>query len=85
MLADPQIFGTFKNAAYDYTNLPNFYQVYSAPDGKHGKPMAIPETAGLWDLNAITATPTELQVKSTWWEQVQPCTLNEPSGNSMLF
>ena len=65
-----QIFGTFKTTYVDYTSLPNFYEVYSSPTGTHKKPMAIPETASLWDLSKITGSPTELQVKSGWWEQV---------------
>ncbi len=68
-----QIFGTFKTSYVDYTSLPNFYEVYSAPNGTHKKPMAIPETASLWDLNRLTgAAPTELQVKTAWWQQVSP-------------
>ncbi|DBA82983.1 TPA: hypothetical protein ACH3X1_006760 [Trebouxia sp. C0004] len=65
------IFGTFKTSYVDYTSLPNFYEVYSAPNGTHKKPMAIPETGSLWDLNHLTgAAPTELQVKTAWWQQV---------------
>lgn len=67
-----QIFGTFKTTYEDYTNLPNFYEIYSATNGSHQKPMAIPETGSLWDLDKLTgAAPTELQVKSAWWQQVQ--------------
>ena len=74
--SDLQIFGTFKSASFDYSNLPNFYQIYSATNGKHGKPMAIPETGALWDLDAIRGgAPTELQVKSTWWQQVWCCVI----------
>ena len=40
--------------------------------------MAIPETAALWNLNAITASPTELAVKSGWWEQVSPNSVDKP-------
>nr|QOL01207.1 putative extracellular protein TR9_015 [Trebouxia lynnae] len=65
------IFGTFKTSYVDYTTLPNFYQVYSSPNGTHKKPMAIPETGSLWDLNKLTGgAPTELQVKQAWWQQL---------------
>ena len=57
--------GTYTGANGDETSVPDFYATYA--DG-HDKPMAITETAALYD--PAGGGPTERQVKATWWRQV---------------
>ena len=39
-------------------------------DGVHNKPMVITETSAFW-LPSITEGVSDLQIKSTWWQQVR--------------
>ena len=60
-----QLTGTYAGANGDDTLLPDFYQVYGQD---RGKPVAIPETAALY--NPATGGATEIDIKRRWWEQV---------------
>jgi len=59
-----QLLGTFVGANGDDTPLPDFYDNYSRV---RGKPLAIPETAALYDP---AQDGSELDIKSDWWSQV---------------
>ncbi|PTT68505.1 glycoside hydrolase family 26 protein [Arthrobacter sp. HMWF013] len=60
-----QLTGTYAGANGDDSLLPNFYEVYGQ---EHGKPVAIPETAALY--NPATGGASEIDIKRAWWEQV---------------
>ena len=57
--------GVYDGANGDETAIPDFYATWA--DG-HDKPMAITETAALYD--PAGGGPTEDEVKAAWWEQV---------------
>ncbi len=57
--------GTYGGANGDETVIPDFYATYA--DG-HDKPLAITETAALYD--PAGTGPTEREVKEAWWRQV---------------
>lgn len=61
-----QLTGNFNGQNGDDTALPDFYEVFHTT---HGKPMAIPETAALYNT-ARSGGPTELEIKQSWWRQV---------------
>jgi len=62
--------GTYKGTIGDQSMLPNFYDVYA---NRHGKPVAITETAALY---APGKPGDELAIKRAWWQQVfDPATL----------
>jgi hypothetical protein len=61
-----QLSGTYNGASGDDRGLPNFYNIYSEV---HGKPMAIPETAALYNTSIDTGD-SELDIKRAWWRQV---------------
>ncbi|WP_197038169.1 MULTISPECIES: glycosyl hydrolase [Actinomycetes] len=61
-----QLTGNYVGANGDDSALPNFYDVYGR---QHGKPVAIPETAALYNP-AIATGPDELAIKQAWWSQV---------------
>ncbi len=60
-----QITGTYLGLDGDQRPVPDFYQVYVE---QHGKPMAVPETAALY--NPDLGGDAELSIKQTWWRQV---------------
>ncbi|WP_246019074.1 glycoside hydrolase family 26 protein [Arthrobacter crusticola] len=60
-----QLTGNYSGANGDESRLPDFYQVYG---GRHGKPIAIPETAAFFA--PATGGETELAIKQAWWEQL---------------
>jgi len=60
-----QITGTYLGLDGDHRPVPDFYQVYVE---KHGKPMAVPETAALY--NPDLEGDAELNIKQAWWWQV---------------
>jgi hypothetical protein len=60
-----QISGAYAGAGGDDTMLPDFYRVYAE---ERGKPMAIPETAALY--NTTVGGDAELEIKRLWWRQV---------------
>lgn len=60
-----QLTGTYNGAGGDQRGLPDFYRIYA--EG-HGKPMAIPETAALY--NTSVGGHAELDIKRAWWRQV---------------
>lgn len=60
-----QITGTYLGLDGDHRPVPDFYQDYVE---KHGKPMAIPETAALY--NPDLEGDAELSIKQAWWWQV---------------
>ncbi len=60
-----QITGAYIGLDSDHRPVPDFYQTYVE---KHGKPMAIPETAALY--NPDLGGDTELDIKQAWWWQV---------------
>lgn len=60
-----QLTGTYNGVGGDQRGLPDFYHVYAEV---HGKPMAIPETAALY--NTAAAGDAELDIKRAWWQQV---------------
>ena len=49
--------------------VPDFYSAYCV-DGVHNKPMAIPETAALYNVNSSCCV-SELEVKKSWWKQMK--------------
>jgi hypothetical protein len=61
-----QLTGTYSGLNGDDTAVPDFYSVYSTG---HGKPVAIAETAALYNT-AAAAGPGELAIKQAWWRQV---------------
>ena len=60
-----QLTGTYNGLNGDDNALPDFYATYY--DG-HAKPVAIPETAALY--NTARPGPSELEIKQAWWRQV---------------
>jgi len=59
-----QLTGEYDGLDGDHTAIPDFYATYAED---RGKPMAIPETAALF--NAAGDGP-EAEIKAAWWEQV---------------
>jgi hypothetical protein len=59
------ITGTYLGLDGDHRPVPDFYQTYVE---QHGKPMAVPETAALY--NPDLGGDTELSIKQAWWRQV---------------
>lgn len=57
--------GTYDGANGDETDLPDFYADYSVA---HDKPMAITETAALWD--PAGSGPSSAEITSAWFAQV---------------
>ncbi|MGN6597976.1 MAG: hypothetical protein ACTHMW_01630 [Actinomycetes bacterium] len=64
-----QLTGTYRGPGGDETAVPDFYATYAVA---HRKPMALSETAALWNATtgAAPGGPTEVQVKSAWLRQV---------------
>ena len=60
-----RITGTYAGLEGDQRGVPNFYQVYVE---QHHKPMAITETAALY--NPAVGGDSEQLIKQTWWRQV---------------
>lgn len=60
-----QLTGDYKGLNGDNTALPDFYEIFHL---SHGKPIAIPETAALY--NTTRSGPDELAIKQAWWRQV---------------
>ena len=60
-----QLTGTYDGAGGDDRAVPDFYAVYGE---QHGKPVAIPETAALY--NPARNGAGELAIKDAWWGQV---------------
>lgn len=60
-----QITGTYDGPAGDERGITDFYETFT--EG-HGKPMAIVETAALY--NPGRGGPTALDLKHAWWDQV---------------
>ena len=60
-----QLTGTYSGLGGDDSAIPDFYQVYSV---QHGKPVAITETAALYNTGA--SGDDELSIKQAWWRQV---------------
>ena len=56
----------------DGTAINNLYGRF-CQDGTHNKPMVITETSAFW-LPSITVGVSNLQLKSTWWQQACPPT-----------
>ena len=54
----------------DGTAINNLYGRF-CQDGSHNKPMVITETSAFW-LPSITIGVSDLQLKSTWWQQAWP-------------
>jgi hypothetical protein len=59
------ITGNYLGLDGDHRSVPDFYYVYAE---QHKKPMAIPETAALY--NPEIGGDTELSIKQAWWRQV---------------
>ena len=59
-----QLRGTYVGANGDDTPVPDFYAEYAK---SRDKPLAIPETAALYDP---AQSGDEFTIKSTWWDQV---------------
>jgi Glycosyl hydrolase family 26 len=60
-----QLTGTYNGAGGDQRAVPDFYHQYA--EG-HSKPLAIPETAALY--NPAVGGDAELDIKQAWWRQV---------------
>lgn len=60
-----QLTGTYDGANGDETATPDFYAIYAE---QHDKPLAIVETAALF--NTTEAGADELALKQAWWRQV---------------
>jgi hypothetical protein len=60
-----QLSGNYNGLNGDNSALPDFYEVYYL---EHGKPIAIPETAALF--NTARQGSRELAIKQSWWRQV---------------
>ncbi len=60
-----QLTGNYNGANGDDSLLPDFYGVYGKD---HNKPVAIPETAALY--NPAVGGASEAEIKRAWWEQV---------------
>lgn len=75
-----QLTGTYSGLGGDETALPDFYNVFSA---QRGKPIAITETAALY--NTERGGASEISIKRAWWRQVfDPITLTAYSGIKMV-
>jgi len=75
-----QLTGNYKGLNGDDTAVPDFYGVYYTG---HGKPVAITETAALY--NPAKPGPDELSLKRAWWRQVyDPATLKAYPGIKMI-
>lgn len=61
-----QLSGTYNGAAGDDRQLPAFYRDYAE---RRGKPLAIPETAAMYNTST-TEGDSELDIKRGWWRQV---------------
>ena len=59
-----QLTGQYSGLDGDHTAAPDFYATYV--EGR-GKPMAVPETAALFNT---TTLGLEADIKSAWWEQI---------------
>lgn len=68
-----QLTGGYRGLDGDHTAVPDFYAIYV--EG-HGKPMAIPETAALFNTSA---DGVEADIKAAWWEQV----FSEDTGRAL--
>ncbi|PVY29979.1 glycoside hydrolase family 26 protein [Williamsia muralis] len=68
-----QLTGRYNGANGDDSALPDFYDVYGV---QHGKPVAIPETAALYNP-AATAGPGATTIKGSWWSQIFSPTIPE--------
>ncbi len=62
-----QLTGTYSGLAGDETAVPDFYQVYAAG---RGKPMALAETAALYNEAPAEAGAAEIDIKTGWLGQV---------------
>lgn len=60
--------GTYNGPAGDLTPVPDFYQMFAVD---HNKPMALAETAALFNTEAA-AVVDAYHMKIKWLEQVQP-------------
>ena len=60
-----QLTGEYNGAGGNDLAVPNFYAIYG---NQHDKPVAIPETAALF--NTAGDTSAELAIKQAWWRQV---------------
>ncbi|MGO4234701.1 glycoside hydrolase family 26 protein [Pseudarthrobacter sp. YAF2] len=60
-----QLTGNYNGTNGDERLLPDFYTEYAV---NHGKPLAIPGTAALY--NPAAGGPAEADIKRAWWEQV---------------
>jgi len=60
-----QITGNYLGLDGDHRSVPDFYEVYVE---QHGKPMAVPETAALY--NPYFGGDAEMDIKQNWWQQV---------------
>ena len=60
-----QLTGNYIGLNGDNSALPDFYKIFYLD---HGKPIAIPETAALY--NTTRPGPEELAIKQAWWRQV---------------
>jgi hypothetical protein len=61
-----QLTGSYNGANGDERTVPDFYGGYAVG---HGKPMAVPETAALFNTS-VDGGDAELDVKRAWWRQV---------------
>src|SRR5215471_13338528 len=61
-----QLSGSYNGANGDERTVPDFYGVYAVG---HGKPMAMAETAALFNTS-VDSGDAELDVKRAWWRQV---------------
>ena len=60
-----QITGNYNGSNGDERDLPDFYELFGE---QHGKPIAIVETAALYNPNR--PGPDALEIKRAWWNQV---------------
>lgn len=60
-----QLTGNYNGLNGDDSALPDFYEIFYQG---HNKPIAIPETAALY--NTTRPGPDELAIKQAWWRQV---------------
>jgi hypothetical protein len=61
-----QLTGAYNGLGGDDRSIPDFYQAFSVT---HGKPIAIAETAALYNTEQ-TEGASELALKQAWWRQV---------------
>eukprot|EP00897_Mesotaenium_endlicherianum_P000207 jgi/Mesen1/10187/ME000076S09697 len=76
-----QLRGLYKGARGDESMIPDFYGTFCA-DAVHRKPMAIPETAALFNTQAACCQ-SEIEVKSSWWNQVFNVEGTRPDGGDV--